>query len=112
MSFAYGDQVFIKGDPDQEVFEVNYVNSDESVDLSTPGGEWEYFPTRLLERAPDPVRVGDIYRGNRSGDHYVVVRVADGTAMSYDTGDQRIIANPASTFQDTAYYTKVQGGSL
>lgn len=112
MSFAYGDQVFIKGDPDQEVFEVNYVNSDESVDLSTPGGEWEYFPTRLLECAPDPVRVGDIYRGNRSGDHYVVVRVADGTAMSYDTGDQRIIANSASTFQDTAYYTKVQGGSL
>lgn len=112
MSFAIGDRVVIKADPDQEVFEVNYVNSDESVDLSTSGGEWEYFPTRLLERAPDPVRVGDIYRGNHSGDHYVVVQVANGTVTAYDTRCQRIIANSASTFPSTDYFTKVQGGSL
>lgn len=112
MSFAHDDRVFIKGDPDQEVFTVRYVNSDESVDLNTSGGEWEYFPTRLLERAPDPVRVGDIYRGNTSGDHYVVVRVANGTVTSYDTGDQRLISGSATNFQDANYYTKVQGGSL
>lgn len=110
MSFTEGDRVYFKGDPEKQVFEVNYVNLGGSVDLDTPSGEWDYVPTRLLEHAADPVRVGDIYRGNLSGDHYIILRVENGNTTAYDTGEKAEVPNLATAYQDAYFYTKVREG--
>lgn len=67
MSFATGQRVHFKGDPEKEVYVVDFVNED-SVDLTTPHGcEWEYVPNHLLEPIPITVVVGDIYREKATG---------------------------------------------
>lgn len=71
-----GQLVRFKGDPDQEEYLVNYINfGGDSADLEPRHGghEWEYIPLRLLERVPDPVKAGEVYRGKITGDLYFVV---------------------------------------
>lgn len=114
MSIKRGDKVRFKGDPEQETYEVNYVNYDpDFVDLDKPdGSEWEYVPVRLLELVPEPVTVGDVYQGHASGDLYFVVgKESDGIALFVCEAEPRGVQRDyvPSQFQ-SSLYTLVRSG--
>lgn len=80
MSFDFDTRVRFRHDPEGEVFRVAGCDSG-SCDLVSEGGRLflsnipilSNIPTRLLERVPHPVRIGDLFRGRFSGVRYVVV---------------------------------------
>lgn len=76
MTFTAGQRVRFKGDPEKQVYFVDFVNADGSVDLETPRGEdWEYVPVRLLEKAPDPPREGEVWEHRVTGSRFFITLV-------------------------------------
>lgn len=112
MNFTIGDRVRFRGDPDEEIFRVGYVNGDNSVDLEDPTGNierWEYIPNRLLEKYTEPVAVGDVYRGDVSGDLYFVVGVRyDAVYYVDEARPDQVVREVGSVFGGG--FTKVRSG--
>lgn len=83
MTFTAGQRVRFRGDPEKQVYVVDYVNVDGSVDLETPReAVWEYVPVRLLEPAPVPVREGEVWEHRVTGWRFFITLV-EGNELYY-----------------------------
>lgn len=101
--YSKGDKVRFKGD--DVTYTVSYVNIDHLVDLNRVADrspDITYVPTRLLEPAPRDLRVGDVYRGRRTGALYVIVLGEDGGLGA--TSDGHFSYYDMDQFHDTTYY--------
>lgn len=114
MSFKEGDRVRFKNDPEEHVYRVFLVNIDDTLDLrdETGNDDLDWIPQRLMERAPDPAIVGDVYRGNFSGSlHFVVGGAGPDRVYVVDQSHlDRVITVEASEFHSTDAYTLVRSG--
>lgn len=114
MSFKDGDRVRFKSDPDEHVYRVFLVNVDGTLDLRDETGDddLDWIPQRLMERVPDPARVGDVYRGNYSGALYFIVGEAgpDRVYVVDQSHLDRVITVKASDFNVSDAYTLVRSG--
>ena len=114
MSFREGDRVRFKNDPEEHEYRVFLVNIDDTLDLRDETGNdyLDWIPQRLMERAPEPARIGDVYRGNYSGSLYFVVGKAEpGQIYIVDQSYlDRTMKVSDSEFHSTDTYTLVRSG--
>lgn len=107
MSFAEGDRVRFKGDPDEVDYVLSNPNGDGSWDLSPVEPQYrihspEYIPERLLERVPEKVCEGDVWQHRWDG-HLIFITDVNGNHVRYTATRGVVVDGSASGFTNGNY---------